>query len=183
MPLSASVLVVLRLIALNWLFTGLIMVAGTVGSIFPASGFHGFSREYYFPLIVPLIQIVISSVLCYCAPFIARTVTPRPDPEVKLGGLTQYDLYCFAFVLMGVYFMLSSISAALAWLHYSITPRSGQEKGDVFYQVMQPLITFVAGCLSTVFSHRFARKLTSFQQKPGSGGAPAETGSPQTPPD
>jgi hypothetical protein len=101
------------------------------------------------------------------APALARLVTPRPDSTVSVGGLTRYDLYCFAFVFLGLYFFLSSVGNTINWLHaYAfLASNAPQVPRNSFYELTRALITCVAGGVCIVFASRLAKKLTDSQRK------------------
>lgn len=111
------------------------------------------------------------------ATFIARHVTPDPDSIINVGALTRYDLYCFAFVFLGLYFVLSSLAQALNAVHFhfavstTIPPPPQLEKEASLYRLAAPLITLVAGVLCIVFSSRLSRKLTGAQHQSEAAGA------------
>jgi len=166
MPLTALVTVVLRMYSLVWFLAGLGMFVSSYQS---ASNYspHGGSWMVY---LGPALEWAIAIALFFLSQPIARIVTPPPNPEVQLGGLTQHDLYCFAFTFLGLYFFLSSIGDTLNWLHYFLlVARDTQDfepkRRDAFYTLSRPLITLVIGAATILFSSRLARKLIAFQRK------------------
>jgi len=166
MPLSSIVTIVIRLFALNWIVGGIITFASLVREI---TRYWSTSPNYW-GLLYPAVMLAIGVLFFMWSQLVARIVTPRSNPEVNLGGLTQYDLYCFAFTFLGLYFVLSSIAETLNWLHYSFlvvrdTHEGNPQRADSFYQLTRPLITLLAGGASLMFAPRFARKLTSVQLK------------------
>jgi hypothetical protein len=166
MPLSSIVTVVLRLFAVNWFVQGILTFVSIVREVSRAWSFHA----DYWALLYPAIMLVLSVGLFLWSKLLARIVTPRPDPEIVAGGLTQYDLYCFAFTFLGLYFVLSSIADTLNWLHYGFmvareTNGGDAKRADALYQITRPLITFLAGGASLCLASRLARRLTAIQRK------------------
>jgi hypothetical protein len=83
--------------------------------------------------------------------------------------LTRYDLYCFAFVFLGLYFVLSSTGQAINWTYYFAvtardTPQNDPERLSSFYRLTQNLIPVVAGSVCIATASRFAKKLTVAQR-------------------
>jgi len=166
MPLTAIVTIVLRLFSLNWILQGFFWMS-SAGADFVHS--RTLSTEYW--RLAPLVGLVVAGILLFLwSTLVARIVTPRPNPEIVLGELTQYDLYCFAFTFLGLYFVLSSVADTLNWLHYSFmvardTNDGDPKRADALYQITRPLITLLAGGASVFLAPRFARKLTECQRK------------------
>ena len=165
MPLTSIVTVVLRLFAIDWFLKGVILLPqaiGTLGSNWPG-------QPNYLLLGQPAVYLVFAIGLFWWSHLLGRIVTPRSVPEIQLGGLTIYDLYCFAFTFLGLYFALSSVAETLNWLHYYLTllkdtPAGNLERAQGFYGLTQPLITFLAGLSCLLFAPRLARKLSQMQR-------------------
>lgn len=166
MPLTSIVTIVLRLCSLSWLLQGITGIAGIAAAMAP------FESPYpnYWNYAAPAFFVVAAVVAWPFAPAVSRLVTPRPDSTVSIGGLTRYDLYCFAFVFLGLYFILSSVANAINWVHYymflaKITPESDPQRQTSFYQLTQPLITLIAGGVCIALASRLAKRLTDAQRK------------------
>ena len=165
MPLSSIVIIVLRLFSLNWLLHAIY----TLSFAFQDSDRYRYPTGYL-QFLPPGVMLAAAFGLLYWAKTLARVMSPRPDPTISLGGITQYDLYCFAFTFLGLYFVLSSFADTLNSLHYTFTVMRDTHEGnpqrpDAFYELTRPLITLVFGCLSMLFSSRCAKKLTEIQRK------------------
>jgi len=166
MPLTSIVSIVLRLFSLSWLVQGAFNTAGAAAMTIP----YGSPSGSYWAYGAPAIYLVAAVITWLLAPTIARLVAPQPDVAVGIGGLTRYDLYCFAFVFLGLYFVLSSLGNAINWLHYYLflakaIPTGNPQRETSFYQLTQPLITLFAGSVCVALSSRLARKLTDAQRK------------------
>ena len=166
MPLTSIVTIVLRLFALNWLLQGAFLLSSATTDFVHSNSFFS---EYW--RLAPLAGLVVAGILLFFwSHLLARIVTPRPHQDVAFGSLTQYDLYCFAFTFLGLYFALSSIANTLNWLHYFLlvmrdTHENNPQRSSAFYEVTRPLITLIAGCACLLFAPRCARKLTDVQNK------------------
>jgi len=166
MPLSSIVTIVLRLFSFLWFVQSIGMFASVAARTAPYLSSHISYWNYVDPVLLLFAAI---AVFLFSQP-IARILTPPPNPELSLGGLSQYDLYCFAFTFLGLYFVLSSIGSTLNHLHYFIltsrtTQENDPERARNFYLFTQPLITLLVGGVSLGFASRCARKLTVIQRK------------------
>lgn len=174
MQLSSIVTIVLRLFSLLWLLTGIIMFATVAGTM---NEFWTVHRS--FGTFVPSILEFSAAVLLFLfSERLARIVTPPPNPEINLAGLSQYDLYCFAFTFLGLYFVLSSIADSINWLHYAVligrrTHENDPQREQALYKLARPLITLIAGGASLLFAPRCARKLTKIQRTEESPAVPS----------
>jgi hypothetical protein len=164
MPLNSIVTIVLRLFAVDLLIKALILLPAAIHSASAPwpneTNFLGFGA--------PIVFLVFAIGLFCWSHLLGRIVTPRSAPEVQLGGLSLYDLYCFAFTFLGLYLALTNVARTLNWLHYYLTLVSDTQAGDQnreqgFYGLAEPLITFLAGLACLLFAPRFARKLASLQ--------------------
>jgi hypothetical protein len=182
MPLNSIVVICLRIFALNWLIIGLIQLV----SIFPGARHFGGSPIDYSLLSVALVPLVGSLLTWMWSRTIARMVTPRPDSEVHLGGLTLQDLYSFAFTFLGLYFVLSAIPSLINWLHFTLMqarnePGSAEDR-RYFYDLSHHILTLVAGGACLILAPRFAKKLARAHGKEGPAvqpqNAPTEPGQP-----
>ena len=166
MPLSNIVAIVLRLFSVSWLVQG---VAGFASTAAAAASFPSpYSNLWNYA--GPVFFVLIAASTWFLAPGLARFVTPRPEAAIEVGGLTRYDLYCFAFVFLGIYFVLSSVANAINWAHFYLflsrtVPQADPQRQTSFYELAQPLITCVAGGLCIVFASRLARRLAIAEGK------------------
>lgn len=118
----------------------------------------------------PVFFVAVAVATWFLAPALARLVTPRPESSIGVGGLTRYDLYCFAFVFLGLYFVLSSAANTINWAHFYLflaqtAPHADPQLKTSFYQLTQPLITCAAGGLCIGFASRLAKRLIDAQRK------------------
>ena len=118
----------------------------------------------------PVLLLILAAVIFLLSQPIARFVTPPSNEKLSLGGLSLYDLYCFAFTFLGLFFVLSSIANTLNWLHYfllvsRIYNGNDPQQFTSFYKFTGPLITLISGGLVLIFAPRGARKLTEIQRR------------------
>jgi hypothetical protein len=164
MPLSSIVTVVLRLFSFFWLIEGVAMFASAAATVAPPA------YTNYWAYLPALVMVCAAAVIFIFSTPLARLATPPPNPSISLGSLSPFDLYCFAFTFLGLYFVLSSLANTLNWAHYFVilarrTPEQDPPRETSFDQLTAPRITLVAGGASLLFAPRCARKLMQLQAK------------------
>ncbi len=166
MPLNDIVAIVLRLFSVSWLVQGLTGLAAM------AAAFASIPSPYSSPwnYAGPVFLVTVAVATWFLAPGLARLVTPRPEASIELRGLTRYDLYCFAFVFLGSYFVLSSAANAINSTHFYLflsrtVPQADPQRQTSFYELTQPLITCVAGGLCIAFASRLSKRLLIAERK------------------
>jgi len=154
MPISSITQVLLRLAALNWLFTSLL----DSGLFFRAS------KSSISALVIPGI-LFLCGILCWkFAPLLSRLLTKGHDQDITLQGVSQCTLYSTAFVGLGLYFALGNFARIFIWLHYYLIYGSGNlayAKPSSAYNIAEPILTFLAGVGLVATADIWARKLTS----------------------
>ena len=166
MPLSSIVIIVIRLFVLNSLLHDLTLWTSIL--LAPLSNERSASSiaMLYAPAV--LLLVVISG-LWILAPWIARLVSRGADATISLPSLSRYDLYSFAFVFLGLLFVLSSIAEAINWLHYLATvfhDTNGQDpRVQNLYQLTRAFLTLAAGLVSLLGAPRWTKKLLAYEQK------------------
>ena len=164
MPLSSIVVIVMRLFALNWFVIALPL-------LLPAAAARVSHESSMFALLMPYVPGVLLLIfavgLWTLSSPIARLVTRGVNSRVGIGGLSRSDLYSFAFVFLGLLFILSSFPDVINWIHYFATaPHSAPDpRGQNFYQLTRPCLTFAAGVVSLVGAPRWTKKLVAYDQK------------------
>lgn len=165
MPLSSIVIVVLRLFAIQMVGQSFHMALSFAAADAKQS-FH--PPHYWAAYLVPVALLLFALFEWWLAPVIARLVTRHHDGEVAIGGLSRLDLYSFAFVFLGLYFILTSIAPALNWLHYFLTTSaagSQAESRSSFYDLASYLVTLIAGILALLPARRWARRLLTRERR------------------
>jgi hypothetical protein len=129
-------------------------------SYFPSSG----SLITHAPALALLIFCIF---MWMAAPWIGRLTCRDVDVPINLSGLTRYDLYCFGFVFLGLLFSLNSLADVIDWTHFFATAKEGtfDPNSSMFYQLTHAIITFVAGLTSLLGASRWAKKLSSYEEK------------------
>ena len=100
------------------------------------------------------------------APFFSRRITRGRDSALDCGNLTLSDLYAFAFLLVGLYFVVDTFGSALIWFHYAMiksaaATESGlsDEQKTHFYTLFRYLAKLLLGFAFIFNGRNFATKL------------------------
>src|SRR5207237_4131902 len=109
--------------------------------------------------------LVVGAVLIWFgAPLIARVVTPRADSSLNVAGLSRYDLYCFAFVYLGLNTILAAIAPAITEAHQFLAAGANQAEPAFFqtpaaYRLAGHVINVVAGSAALMAAPRWGKML------------------------
>ena len=157
MPLRSIVHIVLRMFALQWLFWSINTFFGEVIA-YQQPG----STAVVF--LIPAVIVFGAILIWFCAPVISYAVTPRTDSSLNLEGLSRYDLYCFAFVYLGLSTVLAAIAPALTETHQFISSGADEMKRQLFltptaYRLAGHVINIIAGSVAFLAASRWARLL------------------------
>ncbi|MFA5148230.1 MAG: hypothetical protein WC491_03785 [Candidatus Omnitrophota bacterium] len=165
MPLKSIVVVILRLYAIQQTVYGLLSLIGAMRS--EVGTFH--SIENYMIYIIPLMSLALAGIIYFAAPLLSNLATKDCNSELNLSGLSLQDLYSFAFVFLGLSFVLGAIGPIFNWLHYwfvvgaSSISESDQNMAKSFYTLSQYGIQIAAGFVSMIYARRFAKKLSGIK--------------------
>ena len=117
MPLSSIVVIVLRLFAVNWLLTAVPLFLTAAATPLPRD--RTAAAAVAFVYASPALLLIFTAVLWMLSGPAARFVSRGVDATVSVGSLSRSDLYSFAFVFLGLFFILSSVADVINWLHIS----------------------------------------------------------------
>jgi hypothetical protein len=166
MPLSSIVVIVIRLFALNWLLTAVPLLLSAATAPLPHEGHLSAVLMRYAPAVLLL---VFAAGLWILTPFVARFVSRGVDTSVSIGSLSRSDLYSFAFVFLGLFFILSSFADVINWIHYFTAFSREDPRHDPriqnFYELTRPCLTLALGLVSLLGAPRWTKKLVAYDQK------------------
>ena len=166
MPLSSIVVIVIRLFALNWLLTAAPLFLTATATPLPRDWDVSAVLVLYLPA---LLLLIFAAVLWIVSHRVARFVSRGVDTTVSTGSLSRSDLYSFAFVFLGLFFILSSVADVINWLHYFTTasPEYPTHAPSVqnLYQLTRPCLTLAFGLVSLLGAQRWTRKLVAYDEK------------------
>src|SRR5438093_1621357 len=148
MPLSSIVVIVIRLFAVNWLVTGASLLASAATNPLPH---ERQSFAVLIPYALPVLFFVFAAGSWILAPFIGRLVSRGVDANVSVGSLSRSDLYSFAFVFLGLFFILSSVADVINWILYFTVSGEALRPHPVIqglYQINLTCLRLEAGVVS-----------------------------------
>lgn len=166
MTLKHITVIVLRLFSLYWFVSSVGLFASVAATLMPTSS----ATQLLWCFAAPMVLFILAVVVFLLSYPIARFVTPPSNDTLSLQGLSLYQLYCFAFTFLGLYFVLSSVADSLNWLHYFfIVNHTSQgiaaESFTGYYKLSRSLITLIAGGLVIIAAPRCAGKLAEIQSR------------------
>ena len=165
MPLNSIVVIVARLFALNWLLHALALIASALAT--PSLQERSASATLLGS--TPGILLLILAVFLWAlAPPVARFVSRGLATTVSVGTLARSDLYSFAFVFLGLFFMLSSFADVIDWVHYFTVSRDAPTRDpriQSFYELTRPCLTFAGGLVCLLGAPRWTKKLVARDEK------------------
>jgi hypothetical protein len=166
MPLSSIVVIVIRLFALNWFVSAVPLLLSAATNPLP--------HERHLPAVLmpyapAVLLLIFAAGLWILTPAIARIVSRGVDTTVSIGSLSRSDLYSFAFVFLGFFFILSSFADVINWIHYFATVSHQDSTHDPrvqnLYQLTRPRLTFVAGLISLLGAPRWTKKRVAYDHR------------------
>jgi hypothetical protein len=179
MNLKNIVIVVIRLLALNFLLQGAIQFAPQLFS-YAAAYQRGVDTSWLLGLAwITIVGLIGSAILLWVfSVFIAGMVTSDVPPEFSIGSLTLADCYSIAFMGVGLGLIGSHFSGVLTWSYYlirmaSIHPAETWKEQVNWSNVLQGFVPFIIGIILFVNGRKWAIALARRQ---------AETSSPIEPP-
>ena len=165
MPLNSIIVIVARLFALNWLLHAFVLIASALAT--PALQERSVSTVLMSSS-PGVLLLILGLFLWVLAPAMARFVGCGFDATVSVGSLSRGDLYSFAFVFLGLFFILSSFADVINWIHYFTVSRDAPTRDpriQSFYELTRPCLTFAAGLVCLLGAPRWTKKLVARDQK------------------
>ena len=167
MPLSSIVVIVLRLFAANWLLTAVPLFLTAAATPLPRD--RTAAAAVAFVYATPALLLIFTAVLWMLSGPVARFVSRGVDATVSVGSLSRSDLYSFAFVFLGLFFILSSVADVINWLHYFSTAsaEAAREAPAIqnLYQLTRPCLTLALGFVSLLGAPQWTKKLVAYDAK------------------
>ena len=159
MPLRSIIVIFIRIAALQY-------VASALLSLIPYIALKNLD-----PTILLLLGLPLLAALCWAlAERIAQWVTCGHETSIPLGGLTRMDLFAFAFVYLGLSFLIGGIGSVgmnlcTAFVN-AMSVSSAQQAllNQSVQQITKPLIQVILGIICLFNANRFAKKLVEHGQ-------------------
>ena len=161
MPLRSIIVVFLRISAIQFVATALMGLAPLITV----------NMKSLWPIGAIYLCFTILAIMAWAfAEPVARLVIRGHETTVPLGGLTRQDLYAFAFVYLGLSFLMGSIGTvsvnALLLISHAMTHPAIE---DTFYtqsaqQLAKQSIQVILGLICLFNANRLAEKLAARDQ-------------------
>ena len=127
MKASVIVTILLRIFAIHWAVTGIIVALGVLGTM-SVNYFTGANSYYWIQLLLmPVFYLVLAGLAWFFASLVARTVVPVSDPELDITGITSKELYSLGILVIGLIFFLKNLTPLMNWIHYIVLYRTGDQ--------------------------------------------------------
>jgi len=153
------------LFSLNWLAGSMPLLLTATMTPTP---YESHWSAAFMPYASGVLLLIFATVLWILSPMIARFVSSDVDSSVSLGGLSRSDLYNFAFVFLGLFFILSSFADVVNWIHYftlsDVDPRNNPHIHN-FYNLTKPCLTFALGVVFLIGSPHWTKKLVDLDKR------------------
>src|SRR4051794_24886354 len=165
MPLSSIIVIVARLFAINWLLHAFALIASALTT--PSMQARSVST-LLMGCSPGVLLLILAGFLWTLAPAVARFVSRGFEATVSVGSLSRSDLYSFAFVFLGLFFILSSFADVIDWIHYFTVSRDAPTRDpriQSFYELTRPCLTLAGGLLCLLGAPHWTKKLVSRDEK------------------
>ena len=169
MNLQSLVVVLLRLVSLNFFLQVLFQIALQLPRFSLAFQIspEGARHLPVLPLMIVVGLILAAVLLWACAPSIARLVTRGLAAELSFGTMSLADCYSIVFIGLGLLFAVNNFAHVLNWIHYLLrmASRPGNDWKDQvqWYDFTQPLFSFIVGIVLFVNGRKWAVALARRQ--------------------
>jgi hypothetical protein len=172
MNLQSLVVVVLRLMALDFLLSVAIQLTPQVLSLLRFSGSSSLGESLVqstLPWLVLGAMVVGAVLLWTLALPIARLVTRRVPQDISFGAMSLVDCYSIVFMVVGLMYIASHLPQVLNWTHYlfkaaATSTGTSWKEGVDFYLVSNAFIPFIVGVILFVNGRSWAVALARRQK-------------------
>ena len=162
---STIVAIVLRLFAIYWAATGIIVAVSLLGiglSTTPLAEVVAY--QWFQMLAAPVWYLLLACGAWFFASSIAKRVVPAADAEIGCIEIKARDLYGFGLLLIGVFTFLSYLGPAFSVICRVILDRSGDalaqgQNGRAVFDLGKEVIPCVVGALIACASPKLGARL------------------------
>jgi hypothetical protein len=159
MMLQSLLVVVLRLIALNFLLQCVSLFASIFVMQSDRLSLNKSAADL--PWFVLGSLIVVAILLWFLALPIAKSVTHGVSSELSFGAMSLVDCYSIAFMGAGLFYMCGHLAPTLNWTYYLFTaaasrPGDTWKQGVPWYEVTKAIIPFGVGIVLFVKGREWA---------------------------
>ena len=173
MPLKTLVVIALRLFAIYWFVESISEFLGFIPL------FWAFQKQMdnsvvfdnnMAALVIPGIMLFIAIAIWISASRLSVKVTQDCDTQLAVTNLTREDFYAFAFVFLGLFFVLSSIPSALAngykFCVFDYPLEDGNpQKGKYLWPFLSHVAVLIVGFACIFGASQWTKKLLRLENK------------------
>jgi hypothetical protein len=169
-PLKTLVVIALRLYAIYWLLEGLSAMVIYLPFMLEASSREGTHAPTSSFIFIPPSMLIFAVILWFLSSWLSSAVTNGHDTQLTFTYLTREDLYHFAFVFLGLFFVLSSlytlIQSGYQFFTYDFPqPNNNPEKGRYLWPFLGHALTMIAGFICVLGAQKWTNKLIRLDNK------------------
>jgi hypothetical protein len=118
MPLRSLVIIALRMYAIYWLTCSLSQVILYIPTLLSFSGSSVVSGTFAWAFVVPIGMFLVAVIMWAVSARLSKVIVRGEETQLVFTTLTRHDFYLFAFIFLGLYFILSSIAATLQAIYH-----------------------------------------------------------------
>lgn len=165
MKTSTIVAIVLRLFAIYWVATAMIVAVSLLGVGLITTPLVEVSAYQWFQMLAaPVWYILIAGGAWFFASLIAKRVVPVADAEIGCVEIKARDLYGLGLLVIGVSTFLTHLGPAFSVICRMILDRSGDaltqgQNGRAIFDMSKEVIPCVAGALIACASPKLGARL------------------------
>jgi hypothetical protein len=167
MPFNKIIHLVLRLFAIQWLVQGIssfILVLASFRGSWATGDLWAFT-----PFLSPSILIGLGILTWEFSVQLSKWLTRHDETPISISGLSREDIYCFAFVFVGLNFAMTHLGTTINWLHYffltTFSGMRGPERDDSLYTLVGNAVPLAAGIIALSSPRKWARKIIQRDEK------------------
>jgi hypothetical protein len=158
MPLQSIIVVVVRILSFQW-FVRVIMqlpILFTTLRLVAKSGTH---TDWSTPITIIMV-LMVSSACWIFSPWIAQLLVKGHDASINLSNITLSNLYCFAFVWIGLSFSLAGLRGICANAYEVLDGLNHTASSIVpLSKLARSIASLLIGVLPIIFSVNWSKKL------------------------
>ena len=165
MPLRSLIVIALRVYSIYWLTCSLAQVIFYLPTLLSFSGGSIASASLAWASVVPIGMFVIAVVMWAVSSRLSKAIVRGEETQLVFTTLTRHDFYLFAFIFLGLYFILSSIAASLETAYrffaFELFLPDSQRRGQSLIPLIGHVFTIVAGFSCILRGRKWTNKLVA----------------------